>query len=649
VRSLQSLLDRRDFFRESDWAQVTLGAAARGLAAKGLDTLPDDEVRRFNRLALEAAYPGEIAPIAPKQVQLAYFSWELGLPLPVESEQLFPAINQVLVTTLTLLLGVAGVFVAVLVTASMIPQTFEAGSVDLLLSKPISRGWLFLAKFFGGCAFIAINAAYFIGGLWLVLGLRIGLWNQRLLWAIPLYLFLFAIYYSVSALAGLVWRNAIVSVVVAVVFWFVCWSLGTANALVESISLNPRRIVAIVPAGDDLIVVNQGDAFRWDDSRGDWHPAFAARGDNQMPFMFRSRLVGPIYDSAGERILAFRAAFPGFPLRAANRLLIGKRSDDWRRDEGVTIPEGAAALFLGKQEDVLIASSSGIYRLQGDLAAKQPDINVFGLHIPLPEQGGRFAPAGPAVTLRPLQGAAIDPQTGAIVLFDGMRLLLFERDAKGGYRQGNEQTFERKQTGKVAIGGGQVFLALGQREILRYSSQLMPLPPLDTGIKSTAESMSVSPDGRYLAVVFRDARLWLFDIRESRPADLDVTGQGDISGAVFDGQKLFVADRLTRVTEYDLEKMRMADRWRGSMPLAERIYRYALHPLYTVFPKPSQLNQTVDYMLTSSDAPAGGIRLNNDNRSGPANVDVWGPIWSNLAFLVVVLAASCAYVQRKDF
>ena len=194
-----------------------------------------------------------------------------------------------------------------------------------------------------------------------------------------------------------------------------------------------------------------------------------------------------------------------------------------------------------------------------------------------------------------------------------------------------------------------MFLALGQREILHYSSQLMPLPPVDTGIKSPAESMSVSPDGRYLAIVFRNARLWLYDIRESRPAVLDVTGQGDISAVAFDGQKLFVADRLTRVTEYDLEKMRMADQWQGSMPLAERIYRYALHPLYTVFPKPSQLNQTVDYMLTSSDAPAGGIRFDDDNRSGPAKVDVWGPVWSNLAFLVVVLAASCAYVYRKDF
>jgi len=68
-----------------------------------------------------------------------------------------------------------------------------------------------------------------------------------------------------------------------------------------------------------------------------------------------------------------------------------------------------------------------------------------------------------------------------------------------------------------------------------------------------------------------------------------------------------------------------------------------------VFPKPGQLNQTVNYLLTSSDSPAGGIRLDDGDQRGPAKVDVWGPVWSNLAFLVVVLAVSCAYVYRKDF
>jgi ABC-type transport system involved in multi-copper enzyme maturation permease subunit len=648
VQALQTAITRRDFYRKADWPKATLPASALSLLAKGLDKLPDDQLARFNRLALEAGFPGEIVPIGPKQIQLAYFSWELGLPLPVEPEQLFPAINQIVVTTLGILLGVAGVFVAVLVTASMIPQAFEAGSVDLLLSKPIFRGGLFLAKFVGGCAFIAINAAYFIGGLWLVLGMRFGLWNSRLLWAIPLYLFLFAIYYGVSSLAGLVWRNAIVSVVLAVVFWFVCWALGTANGLVEAISLGPRRLLAVVPAGDSLIAVDQSEIFRWDDASGDWRPVMAASGDNQMPFMFRSRLVGPVYDPSGERILSYRTTFPGLsPLRTANRLLVGKQSDDWRRSEGVTVPEGAFGLFVAGRGEVLIVAPYGIYRLQGNAEARQEDINVFGLHVPLPQTGGRFVDVGPKMQLRPLESAAFDPQTGSIALFDGFQLVLFKRSEDGTYHQSHERQFERKNSGQVAMGRGQVFLALGDGEVERFDDQLQPLePPLacDSGAIDTA---IVSPDGRYLAVVSRARRLSLFDVRSSRAVPLDVAGQGDISAVAFDGGDLLVADRLTRVSRYGVTELKKMQQWQGQMPLVEKIYRYVLHPLYVVFPKPGQLNDTVNYVLTSKDSPSGAIRF--DEGRSPVRMDVWGPIWSNLAFLVVVLALACAYVSRKDF
>ncbi|HEV3137935.1 MAG TPA: ABC transporter permease, partial [Pirellulales bacterium] len=649
LRPLQSMLARRDFYQESDWAGIKLSPAARTLHAKGLTNLPEDEVARFNRLAIEAAYPDEIAPIQRKQIQLAYFSWELGLPLPVEPEQLNPAMNQLLVVALSTLLGVAGVFVAVLVTASMIPQTFEAGSADLLLSKPVFRSWLFLAKFVGGCAFIAINAAYFIGGLWLIMGLRFGLWNERLLVAIPLYLFLFAIYYSVSAFAGIVWRNAIVSVVLAVVFWFVCWTLGTATQLVEALSLNPRRLITIVPAGDTLIAVNASELFRWDDSDGDWEKVFVARADAQLPFAFPGRLAGPIYDKSGDRILAFKTALPGFsPFQAANRLLVGKRADDWRRTEGVNVPDGAFALLMSPQGEVLIVSPLAISRLEGDLEARQQDINVFGLHIPLPEKGGRFADVGPKLRMRPLQSAAIDPQTGTLALFDGFRLALFERDAKGAYRHRKDRLFERKQTGEVALGGGQVFLLLADGQIRRYDSNLRPGEPFGAETPGLPDALVISPDARYLVALSRNARLAIYDLATQKPVPLSIVGQGEISAVAFDGRKLLVADRLTRVTRYDLDKLDGEQQWQGQMPLAEKVYRYALHPLYTVFPKPSELNQTVTHVLTSKDAPVSGVRIDNGG-NGPVKLDAWGPVWSNLAFLIVVLAVACGYIYRKDF
>ena len=650
-RSLQTLIERRDFYLKEDWAGIRLPSSARALEAKGLDKLPNDQLARFNRLALEAAYPEEIAPAPPKQVQLAYFNWEFGVALPVEPEQLFPAINQVLVISLDLLLGVGGVFVAVLVTASMIPQMFEAGAVDLLLSKPVFRTALFLAKFVGGCAFIAINAAYFIGGLWLILGLRFGLWNQRLLLAIPLYLFLFAIYYGVSSLAGVVWRNAIVSVVMAVVFWLVCWGLGVAVQFVQGFSLEPRRIVTIVPAGDVLISVNsQGEVHRWDKSDGQWQKIFVARSDNQFPFNIPGRLAGPIYDAPRQRILAFATGPRGFsPLQSANRLLVGKREDDWRRGEGVNVPEGAFTLLAGPRGEILTATPQGIFRLEGDLEAKQQDINVFGLHIPLPEKGGRFVKVSPPIYLRPITSAAIDPLSGSVVLFDGYRLVLFDRDSKGAYRLAKEVSFERKQRGEAALAGGQVFMA-ADGEVRPYDLDLKLQDPIAVNTRGSAQSASVSPDGRYLAVVYRDGLLWMYDLSGKKVVRPPIDGQGDISAVAFEGGNMFVADRLTRVTRYDLQTLNSDERWRGPLPLAEKIYRYALKPVYTVFPKPGQLGQTVMYLLTPKDATLGAIRLDDgDNGPGLAKVDVWGPVWSNLAFLVVVLAIACVYISRKDF
>ncbi len=649
VESLRDMLTQDDFYRAEDWAKVRLPKAARDLQTQGLENLPQDQLARFNRLALDAAFPEEIAPIPPTQVQLAYFHWELGLTLPVKPEQLFPAINQLLVATLAILLGVAGVFVAVIVTSSMIPQTFDAGSIDLLLSKPITRAGLFLAKFVGGCAFIAINAVYLIGGLWLILGVRFGLWNERLLLAVPLYLFLFAIYYGVSSLAGVVWRNAIVSVVMAVLFWFACWVLGTANDAVEQLALNPRRIVTIVPAGKDLIAANTvGEVFRWDEVDSDWQPVFVARSNERFPFDFGRSLVGPVYDPQGERILAFERRGPGFsPLGGSTRLLVGKRAEDWRRDEGVNMPDGAMSLLLGPGDKLFAASAQGIYRLEGDLEARQEDINIFGVRIPLPEQGGRFVNVGPDVQFRPPQSAAIDADTGDIVLFDGFRLVRFEADDEGTYREAAEATFDVKLTGEVAITGGDVYLAL-DGEVRRYDAELALVETVESVSRSNPGSMTVSPDGRVLAVLYRDGDLWTYDCRAHEPLAMSITGQGDVSSVAFDGSTMYVADRVTRITQYELADDSVIGRRQGALPLAERIYRYALHPLYTIFPKPGQLNETVMYVLSSNDTQLGALRL-DDGGNGPQRLDVWGPIWSNLVFLAVVLAAACVYIYRKDF
>ena len=100
-----------------------------------------------------------------------------------------------------------GLLIAILVTANMVPETFEPGSLNLLLSKPISRWGLYTAKFVGGCVFIALCAGYLFLGVWVWLGLAMEVWDRAILLSIPLYVIVFAIYFSVSAFVGLLWRR----------------------------------------------------------------------------------------------------------------------------------------------------------------------------------------------------------------------------------------------------------------------------------------------------------------------------------------------------------------------------------------------------------------------------------------------------------
>ena len=44
---------------------------------------------------------------------------------------------------------------------------------------------------------------------------------------------------------------------------------------------------------------------------------------------------------------------------------------------------------------------------------------------------------------------------------------------------------------------------------------------------------TVSPDGRWFAIVFHTGKLWLYDANSNELIEAKVTGQGDISSAGF--------------------------------------------------------------------------------------------------------------------
>lgn len=128
--------------------------------------------------------------------------------------------------------GVVGAAVILLlsciITAFFIPNMLRKGTVDLLVAKPIHRATLLIYKYIGGMTFIFLNTSVLIVGLWLVLGLRGGIWAPSFLLMIFVLTFEFALFYALSTLTAVLTRSAIVSILVSVVAWGLLWGLGWA-------------------------------------------------------------------------------------------------------------------------------------------------------------------------------------------------------------------------------------------------------------------------------------------------------------------------------------------------------------------------------------------------------------------------------------
>jgi hypothetical protein len=158
-----------------------------------------------------------------------------------------------------------------------------------------------------------------------------------------------------------------------------------------------------------------------------------------------------------------------------------------------------------------------------------------------------------------------------------------------------------------------------------------------------------SGDGRWFAVLFHTNHLWLYDAEQQTAVAAPISGQGNISAAAFSGPyRLLVADRGSRVTEYQLSSGTMGNRYSPGLSLLEKVYRYGVVPAYTVFPKPGELGNTVNYLLTDRETVATTHNA-DDLAATQISYDPWAPVWSGLAFTLVMLVVSCVYMQRQEF
>lgn len=134
--------------------------------------------------------------------------------------------------------GVA-IVMGVVVTSFYIPNMMRKGSIDLMLSKPLGRVTLLINKYLGGLSFMFIFSTVAVGSVWLVFGLRSGLWNPKFLLLILVWTYFFGILYSVSTLISVWTRNSIASLLITLAFYGCLWTWATTYNALEGFKKTP--------------------------------------------------------------------------------------------------------------------------------------------------------------------------------------------------------------------------------------------------------------------------------------------------------------------------------------------------------------------------------------------------------------------------
>ncbi len=138
---------------------------------------------------------------------------------------------------IAIFLYIWGTLLAIFASSGLIPSVLEPGRISLLLSKPITRPELLLGRYAGNVLVIAANHIYLIASIWIIIGVKTGIWEKRFLFAIPASLVIFAVLLCVVVLVGVLSESAALSVMVSVALMLISAILAQTNFMLRV--LNP--------------------------------------------------------------------------------------------------------------------------------------------------------------------------------------------------------------------------------------------------------------------------------------------------------------------------------------------------------------------------------------------------------------------------
>jgi hypothetical protein len=692
VSNLNEMILDPSFYRDEDWDKNRLPAEAQALIEQGVETLDQEQSRRLNRLLVGQALPA-IQSAAPTSLSMYYLTYEL-ISFSSTRENFISQYKDGWTYIFEKIVISVCMFIALLATSSIIPETFEPGSLNLLLSKPISRWGLYLTKFFGGCALMLICAVLLFGGLWIWMGLAFQFWDPALLWSIPIYVFVFSIYFSVSAFIGLKYRSAITAVFVTLLFWAVCFGVGWVHGLVKVPLQNARLFQPVVTDSGPLVLDSVGFLRKWNPGLSEW--AVAQQPAAELPEQMQ----------LGIEIAKWIEPLKKDPYRIPpmvspdGRVTVGLfhviKSNDRGHQDFFTrppgeiefqhygkFPNGTLAAFA-TTDGVLSVDQMGDFRLLkfSDLTVAIDDYRSAKLNAPNVEEpelqddsGSGEAPAnedalqppdaeslfqsvGPDAPIRLMETFSVaynaDNEEIAIHQFSkGEHRLVVFRKLDDRYVLDRSIPFDLGTDARircfVAYQGNTIVVASGNGQVITFDAttleeQMGFVPEKRFGIRA----LKGSRDGRWFGLLYSNDKLWLLDTQQ--PDELQqtpVTGQGAIASFNFSADsQLCVVDREDRLSCYSPDSMELGERYDATGDFVKKAYRYALDPVYRVFPKPGEFYKLVNHLSAARDVEQ-TKNLDLIGTNTPPNP--YSPLWSGLAFMVFMLLVSCLTFQFKDY
>jgi len=164
---------------------------------------------------------------------LTFFHWQFDTS-PFDSNRIEPSLLYKFIfanLAVPIWLTWIATILALISTASIIPDFIAGGSIELTLSKPIARTRLLLTKFVSGLLFVALQVGAFALASFVVIGIRGGDWEPRIFLSIPIVVVFFSYLFAFAVLFGLLTRSTLASLMLTGLVWVLLFGVNAADGI----------------------------------------------------------------------------------------------------------------------------------------------------------------------------------------------------------------------------------------------------------------------------------------------------------------------------------------------------------------------------------------------------------------------------------